>query len=372
MQNMAYACRALQLGIPQEKQLQILENFLFDLGTAPSNLPNITGRTLFERYVLPFFNHDKVLAFTAAVHRALNIQTNSSFELFGYKFHVELVLQQKPGMITYDGFIVQMENESTGEQNCNQVLISHRDYAEVTGWVIPCVDPVKLKRDLPKPEHWMGHQEAKQYTLMDLFQVSRQELESFILQKIARDTDIKFTSWMKKNELELDFLSRLNTPIPDYCTAPLAYVLQEEWKRACQKIKNHGSEDQVFTELLELTRLAKQFAIKINTDESASVLESILVSEIASLSVDLSTGRCDRIRYLLNIVDRFKISVSKHRFEDIFHPILFDKVATLHAEITKNNANEDNFQKKNSRELLIQLISFARRMNFNTDAFQIS
>lgn len=372
MQNMAYACRALQLGIPLEKQPQILDNFLFDLGTAPSNLPNITGRTLFERYVLPFFNHDKVLAFTAAVHRALNIQTDSTFDLFGYRFQVELVLQQKPGMITYDGFIVQMENGSTGEQNCNQVLISHRDYAEVTGWVIPCLDPVRLKRELPKPEHWMGHQEAKQYTLMDLFQVSRQELESFILQKIARDTDIKFTSWMKKNELELDFLSRLNTPIPDYCTAPLAYVLQEEWKRACQKIKNSGSEDQVFTELLELTRLAKQFAIKINTNESASVLESILVSEIASLSVDLSTGRCDRIRYLLNIVDRFKIPVSKHRFEDIFHPVLFDKVASLHAEITKNNADEDNFQKKNSRELLIQLISFARRMNFNTDAFQIS
>lgn len=371
MQNMAYACRALQLGIPQEKQLQVLDNFLFDLGLAPSNLPNTTGRTLFERYILPFYNHDKVLGFTAAVHRALNIQANPIFELFGYRFQIEQVLQQKPGMIMYDGFIVNMENESTGEQNVSQILIAHRYYAEVTGWVIPYADPGKLKREIPKPEVWMGHPEAKQYTLMDLFQISRQDLENFILQKIARDTDIKFTSWMKKNELELDFLSRLNTPIPDYCTAPLSYVFQEEWTRTCRKMKTLGNEDDVFTELLELTRLAKQFAIKINMKESAEVLENFLVEEISNLSDELNTERCDRIRYLLNIVDRFKISVSKHLFEDIFHPVLYEKITHLREEIVSNSKKDDG-QKNNNRELFIQLISFARRMNFNTDAFQIS
>ena len=372
MQNMAYACRALQLGIPTENQPQVLESFLFDLGLAVSNLPNTTGRTLFERYILPFFNHDKVLAFTAAVHRAINIQTNQSFGLFGYRFQIEQVLQQKPGMITYDGYIVNMENESTGEQKTSQVLISHRDYAEVTGWVIPYSDPGKIRRDIPRPEAWMGHSDAIQYTLMDLFQISRQELESFILQKFARDTDVRFTAWMKKNELELDFLSRLNTPIPDYCTAPLAYVLQEEWTRACKRMKTPGNEDDVFTELLELTRLARQFAIKINTKESASVLENLLITEITNLSIELTTERCDRMRYLLNIVDRFKISVSKHRFEDIFHPILSKKVTQLHSEVARGIKKDEVSQKSNNRELLIQLISFARRMNFNTDALQIS
>jgi hypothetical protein len=137
-------------------------------------------------------------------------------------------------------------------------------------------------------------------------------------------------------------------------------------------MKIQGAEDEVFTELLELTRLARQFAIKIDTKESASVLEALLVVEITNLSIELTTERCDRVRYLLNIVDRFKIPVSKHRFEDIFHPILYDKVTQLHSEVMKGAKKNDASQKSSNRELLIQLISFARRMNFNTDAFQIN
>jgi len=372
MKNMEYACRALQLGIPQEQQQKTLDSFLADLERIPSNLPNTTGKSLFEKEILPFFHHDKVLSFTAAVHRAINIRSSNTFDLFGYNVTTEQVLQQKPGTITYDGYIIKMENELTGEVFSCQVLISHRDYAEVTGWVIPFVDPGKLHRNVLRPDAWMTHPEVKQYTLKNLFYISGQELEKFILQKIARDTDVRFTSWMKKNELELDFLSRLNIPIPNYCTAPMAYVFQEEWTRACKKMLTPGNEESVFSELLELSRVSKQFEIKINTDESEKILEDLLVAEITSLSHDLSTERCNRIRYLMNIVDRFKISVSKSRLEDMFHPILYNNVAHLYEEISKSARRDDTEMRSNKREVLIQLISFARRMNFNTDIFQIS
>jgi len=371
-QNMAYACRALQLGIPAENQQAVLDSFLADLGRVPSNLKDTTGRSLFEKNILPFYHHDKVLAFTAAVHRAINIQISSTFNLFGYKVTIDQVLQQKPGSITYDGYVVRIENDSTGEQNTCQVLISHRDYAEVTGWVIPYVDPGKLRREIPRPEIWMTHPEAKQFTLKNLFLISSQELENFILQKIARDTDVRFTSWMKKNELELDFLSRLNIPIPGYCSAPMTYVLQEEWTRTCKKMQTPGDEDKAFAELLEFSRFAKQFSITIDTTDGAKVLEDILIAEILQLSNELTTARCNRIRYLLNIVDRFGLAISKHRFEDMFHPILYGKVASLYEEIAKSGRSSDAAHKSDSREVLIQLISFARRMNFNTDAFQIS
>lgn len=372
MQNLSYACRALQLGIAPENQHAVLESFLNDLGKVPSNLHNTTGRSLFENAILPFYNHEQVLSFTAAVHRAITIKTGTTFNLFGYQIAIEQVLQQKPGSITYDGYIVHLDNPSSGETGVFQVLISHRDYAEITGWVIPYQDPGKLRREIPRPEVWMTHPAAKQYSLNNLFFISSQELESFILQKIAKDTGIRFTSWMKKNELELDFLSRLNIPVPSYCTAPMTYVLQSEWTRVCLMMCTQGNEDKAFAELLELHRLAKQFSLKIDTSEGAGILEELLHTEITHLATNLTAERCNRIRYLMNIVDRFDIAVSKSLLEDLFHPILYGKVSQLYNDVTVSNKKGNTSNKNNNRELLLQLLSFARRMNFNTDSFQVA
>jgi alpha-amylase/alpha-mannosidase (GH57 family) len=371
IQNMAYACRALQMGIPPEHQTEVLEMFLKDLDNAKSNLANTTGRSLFERHILHFMDHQKILAFTAAVQWALSIQEDLSFELYGYKFQVEHIMKQHPGLLTYDGFIVRMEHEGYGETAVFPVLISHRDYAEVTGWVIPSTDVAKMKKELPRPEQWMGYPEAKQYTLMDMFDISREDLEEFVLEKIATDTADKFTTWMKKNEKELDFISRLNIPIPSYCTAPMSYVFQEEWVRACRNMAVSGTEDEVFTELLEMTRMATRFNIQIDMKKCASILEGLLVDELTNLADILQADRCDRVRYLLNIVDRFKVPVSKHRLEDIFNSVLTGQVTELYKELITAKNNKESVIDDGRKELFIKLISFARRMNFNTDTLQI-
>ena len=67
VQNLAYACRALQLGTPESKRSQILDDFLKDLESAKSNLPNINGRTLIEQHIMTFLDHQMILAFTASI-----------------------------------------------------------------------------------------------------------------------------------------------------------------------------------------------------------------------------------------------------------------------------------------------------------------
>ena len=107
--------------------------------------------------------------------------------------------------------------------------------------------------------------------------------------------------------------------------------------------------------------------------EGAALLERIIIMELSALSSRLSAETCARIEYLLNIVDRFDIPVSKNKMEDVFAPIaagpvkaLNDEIARLSAAPPGNQGQERELAEK--RTLLMTLVNFSRRMNFNTDA----
>jgi len=112
-----------------------------------------------------------------------------------------------------------------------------------------------------------------------------------------------------------------------------------------------------------------RFQVSIDLNNGAEVLEKILIDELKTLQDNLSIEKCDRIRYLLNLVDRFSIPVSKHKLEDMFHPVLKTKVQQLYDKLTVLDV-----QKKDAcetRDLFLKLVNFARRMNFNTDKFRL-
>jgi hypothetical protein len=213
----------------------------------------------------------------------------------------------------------------------------------------------------------MGDSEARTFTLMDVFQTSQHQLTDFFLQKISKDTNARFGQWMKKHARELDILSRLKLPLPEYCRAPLSFVFQEQWDSAITKIEKFGTEDEVFTDLLELSRTMNRFAIKVDIEYGAKLLEKYLILELSRLAGNLNGEICDRTRYLLNIVDRFSIPVSKHKLEDMFHPLLNSKVHELYTDLSSSVQTV----RSEKRELLLKMLNFARRMNFNTDAFQV-
>jgi hypothetical protein len=367
VQNLAYACRALQLGIPDYKNTGSLEMFLNDLEGAVSNLPNTNGRTLVERYILSNFDHEQILAFTAATLKSLGIFKSLVFNLFSYNFKLQQTLAIDEKGVRYIGFSVEIENEFTGEFSDWSVLIAHRENEDLTGWVISGAALSHSKGSGGHPELWMGEPGARTFTLMDVFQTSQHQLTGHFLQKISKDTNARFGTWMKKHERELDILSRLNLPLPEYCRAPLSFVFQEQWDSAIKKIEKSGTEDDVFTDLLELTRTMNRFTIKVELEYGAKLLEKYLVLELSKLAENLNGEICDRTRYLLNIVDRFSIPVSKHKLEDMFHPLLNSKVHELYAGLSCDTHSA----RTEKRELLLKMLNFARRMNFNTDAFQV-
>jgi len=367
IQNLAYACRALQLGIPESDRKAVLDSFLDDLEKAQSNLPNTNGRTLFEKELLAYYEHCKIIAFSAAVQKTLDIKKSFQFELFGFNVKLNQIMTVKNGALSYDAFNVEMENEFNGECGNWSVLVATRSNSEVTGWVLPASSIID-KKSL-RPEMWMGHADAKPYNFADTFPSSQLELKEFFLHKITKDTDARFSIWMKKNERELALLSGLSSLVPEYCKAPQSFVYQEQWNRLIARLETSGNEDAIFAELLELSRVIQRYDIPLDLKGSAVILENLLLAELNNLTKSLKEKSCERVRFFLNLVDRFSIPVYKHKLEDLFSPILNNSIRDLYLKIKENGQDDAGGE---DTTLLLKLLSFARRMNFNTDAFQIT
>ncbi len=375
MQNLAYACRALQLGIDPKKQAEVLETFMHDLARAPSNLNGDTGATLFEQHILPYFFHDRMLAFAAAMEAALAVTRKSSYEQYGYRYHVESLVSDssdpaEPPATTWPRlFHVELQHASSGEAGEWLVIIDVSNRSEPFGWVLPwkgipqtdITDPVWLNRN----------PDTQLYTLADIFPSLRNHLAEVYLDRIGRHTQAKFESWLHTNEQDLLLLQSFHPRLPDHFRAPIEFELQKEWDSQFAHLEQPGNEAQCIKELAATAQRAAHFKCTLDLSRSGNLAEMLLTAELHQLADDLSIDRCDRIRYLLNTVDRFSLPVSKHRLEDIFHPVLEGPVAELYQEVASENGNDMRNIEDNQRELLLKLLNFARRMNFSTGRFPL-
>ncbi|MDR0331071.1 MAG: DUF3536 domain-containing protein [Chitinispirillales bacterium] len=363
IQNLAYACRALQLGLPEDSRHPTLAAFLDDLSKAPSNLSEFgNGRRLFEMKILPYYHHERLLAFAAAAQQILAVKRQSSYEKTVYNLELKSVMSYRIERMHYDTVAVQMESGMTGENSSWSVLISHSPEAELRGWVVPAKG---MPQGSGKPDAWMSHPDACVFTLADLFYSSRQDLSGYFLDLMAKDTDSRFLGWMEQNEHNLNVLTRLNYPIPAYCSSPVGYVLQNRWDAQMQKLEKWGGEEHVAAELETVDYLSKLYGADIDKKRNSLALQNTIIKGLEMLQQRPSAKVCDRLRGLMDIVDKFAVPLSKSKLEDFFYPV---HEGALNDYYAKYKGGACTIEEK---ELLEQLVSFARRMNFNTDRYAI-
>jgi alpha-amylase/alpha-mannosidase (GH57 family) len=362
IQNLAYACRALQLGLPEDSKQPVLEAFLEDLSKAPSNLEGMNGRKLFEEYILPYYHHERLLAFTAAAQQILAVKRQSSYEKTVYNLELKSVMSYRIDRMHYDSVAVQMESGITGESSSWSVLICHGPETELIGWVVPAKS---ISASNGKPDTWISHPEAEKFTLANLFYSSRQDLSGYFLDRMAKDTDNKFYVWMEQNEQNLNVLTRLNYPVPAYCSSPVGYVLQNRWDAQIQKLERAGTEEGVTAELVGIDALAAQYGSQIDKKREGLTLQNLIIKGLESLQQKPSAKVCERLKYLLDIVDKFAVPVSKSKLEDFFHPVYDGALREYYGRYIAGGCSEED------RELLKVLVAFAQRMNFNTDRYKM-
>jgi alpha-amylase/alpha-mannosidase (GH57 family) len=363
VQNIMYAGRALQLGLDEPEREAVTAEFVQLLSAAKSNIPDKDGATLFREAAAPYLHHLEILCFTAIAEKAVapDMANDLEFDYYGYE-----VSLSKRAHKTDKGrcnlFAAHICNAGSGEQADFSLCLA-KDDGRLDAW---CVSGAAAMPEAgaQAPESFKAPQGSVALGLSSLFDESKVRLAGYFLGDISKDTREKYASWMDRNERSLDSLSALGVPLPAYVVAPIAYVLTAQWNTTINEIEIYGREDDVWTRLLDLWNKTRKYGITIDYAESARLLLELLVAELKIFEETLSEVSAERMRYLLNIVDRFAIPLSKNKTEDLFFSIMKTTLMPLYDEFKKS-------PESTHRDTVIRLVQFARRMNFNTDAFPV-
>ena len=366
VQNIMYAGRALQLGIDPSRRESVTGEFVRLLSGAKSNIPEKDGATIFRETVAPYLRHLEMLCFTAAAEKTVapDKAAERRFDYYGFEVSLSSLRGARPAGHGSGSFVADIRKRSSGEHGRFSLCLQ-KDDGLLNGWCVPADAAAGHGSAAENPEGIKADPNAVALNLSSMFEESKVRLAGFFLGEMAKDTREKYASWMERNEKILDSLSSLGVPLPPYVAAPIAYVLTAKWNVTINEIEIYGREDEVWARLLDLWNKSRKYGITIDYAESARLLLDLLLSELQIFGETLSEVSADRVRYLLNIVDRFGIPFSKSKPEDLFFSIMETTLVPLYEEYRKSPGPVQ-------RDTLVRLLEFARRMNFNTDAFPVA
>jgi alpha-amylase/alpha-mannosidase (GH57 family) len=364
VQNMRYAARAMQLGLQGTAREEAFMAFLAELKEAQSNLKGETGATLFEKQVMPELRHLEKLCFYAVCSAVLAENRIEFITIYGYIIHLNPLPGHSRGRDSNHMFLVSIINQAMGEVAEFAVFVVKEPGGHLSGHLLPSDAASQQGFDAGSVNNWTSHPACCTLRLIDLFQEMRLQMTGDFVAQIIEDG--KCREWLINNMQVLVSLADLNGELPIYLLGPATYALNNQWNHTLSLLDNEGMEDAVMTNLLDLHAKIRKMNVTIDFSESVRILETHIRDEFGYLAADLTPARCDRIRYMLNIVDRFKIPVGKRQMEDTFHDLLSHQIADLYETYRRAETKPPD-----QKTMLLLLLSFARRMNFNTDRFQL-
>jgi alpha-amylase/alpha-mannosidase (GH57 family) len=373
IQNIAYAARALELGIGPMDLEMVREEFLTLLDKAKSNVRGITGKTLFEAETVRFRYYKETIGFAAVVKKIFLYDTHQAAMNFDFdNFHVTITnkeISPRKNAVNYSIYSVELDqfgNFDSAEFLILIIFISQTIGAEIIGLVAPA----KFARDKnlieSDPHAWLGHSEVVKLDISSVFEETKTLLTRHFLDQLYKDTRQKYEAWMERNEKIISSLCSLDFSIPNYILAPIAFIISDEWNTAINELEIYGREEEVFARLVMLWKKAQKYKINLDFIKSTRLLEQLLFGEMTIFAASLSPMTCDRIELLLKIVDQFKIPVAKNKIEDAFHNIFTGAIRPLYNEFKQNPTLDPQ-----KRKIIIRLLNFARRMNFSIKEFQM-
>lgn len=327
VQNMLFAARAIQLGLTGQKRDEILHTFLSILNTAKGNIKKETGKTLFQKHAFPLMDHREILCFTASVENLLFNKEQTEFKYFD--FILELINEDDKK------YIVNLKNRSTGENNQYSVVLTG-DNENITGEVI---------KSLPEDPD----AKLKTLSLSNLFTEMQQSFTDRLIKKISRKSLKELSQWYTSCESTLEQLTSLNNKLPNSLHGPISFLLTSRWNEAINKI-NSLSHEVLLRNLTDIYREAHHYGVEIDLYHTAELIEVIIKEEILFFMDDYENYSLNNIKFLLDMVDNFKIPLSKNVLEDRFYSA-FDIVI-------------QKCEESGTWDIPRSVIQFAERMNF--------
>ena len=365
-QNIMYAFRALELGIAKTDQDTLREKVVKQLEEARSNIKGQTGKTVYEQAVLPHHNYLEVIAFGTLLDKIVLLQAAHTFTVFEFTVTIKNLKSRKKGHTIYHASSVELSHAQMGETAHFSLLLIRSHTPPINGMIAPLTQSFPRNFDHTDPAHWERLRGVQTLSEANLFSESRETLSALYLERIGELTRDKYKTWMHENRSTLDALAGLKITPPAYVTAPISFVLSGLWNHEIRRLETSGKEDSVVSALLDIWKQSEYFKAPLALTESAPLLEQYIVQELHKLNTDKCTDHCDRLRYLLGVVDRFGLPFPKYRIEDQFNEFMHTVLRPLYDE-----AHKAARLTAAHKEQLLQLVSLARRMNFNTDEFKL-
>lgn len=366
IQNLLYACRAIQLGLNTKSSQKTIDNFLDILDKAKSNCDNQTGKTIFNKHIKNYNNHLHTLCLTAIIEKTIFSQPENNYNFFNYNISLESITKRIENNNNHDEYTAYIKNNQTGESASFSILVIHKNGFCSHGFILPA--NISEESTIGwKYENWKEHPESILIKLPDLFSESKFKLTKMLTNTIAQDTLKKHNLLEENQETILDSISAMNNKLPDNLQGTVSFILTNQWNSHISGMAQKDFDDNHFVKLRTLWEQSLRYGVTIDYSHTIDYLQKLLSNEIRSLASHLSIDSCERMRYLLNIVDRFSIPIAKSKLEDSFFPILTTSVTELYNRLLQNKS-----PKPSDKSLLLQMLNFARRINFNTEKFPIS
>ncbi|MBN1982571.1 MAG: DUF3536 domain-containing protein [Chitinivibrionales bacterium] len=366
IQNLQYACRALQLAIEQGLQSETGQKFLATLETAQSNIGFQNGKTLFLQKVSPYSQHLALLCYTAAITNTLfERSVDETVSLFGYVITLRHIFSKKQKEETLDFIVASIRGGLICEQTEYSLQLNLRESAPISALVVPFDVTKMFNFNVWEPQAWKRHPDVVSFSFQHLFLETKAMLSNFYVEQVTnmiiQESTEKFESYLEALLL-LDGTSSL-TPMLRHL---LTLIFTGKWNLILKTIESGPFEEKQIIELRQIWQQSQRYNITIDLTRTIEVIQKLLQAEMESFSQTLSLESCHRMRYLLNIVDRFSIPLRKSSLEDWFFFIFHTSIQTMYKSIIETE--NPTFEQKS---LLLQLLSFARRMNFNTEGYSI-
>ncbi len=362
LQNMAYACRALQLGLSKADCETVVREVMDILSTALSNVGGKTGKMLFEATILPMSDHLKRLVFTAAAERTVLGEKSLRPHYFGYAISLERSTRRIGSPKESIIYRAEITNELSAERSSFWVLISHRRGANVSGKVLS--ETHSHEFDVRDPGAWESRDTITQYTLASLHEESKEAFVSAYRGRIMQHTPLDYESWMEENGKALQSLADLRRPLDSAVSGFVQHVLSARWNRLVARLTSGHDLNRLLDEMEEVFTIANRLSLGIGLSETARSLENLLATKAQRLHEAIDLNACDEISLILNVVDRFSVPLGKNKLEDAFFSVLTTSVRGMYEEYRQG------INRSSERESVLRhLLGFAHRMNFNTDDF---
>ncbi len=366
VQNLRYAARALQLGVDQAARKAVLEAFFLHLTKAISNIEGKTGRMIFEDYVAPDMRHLEIAAFGAAVHHVLYPDKEHSEYLPGFSVALVHLGRGKTATSNVECFAAEIWSRTSVENERFAVAVRVDETRAMVGYCVPLARVAEDCADWDLAS-WPERRDCVTFSPSDLFYETRLSFSRSLTEDTERRTLESMQALFDEHKPWIDRLVEFNGSLPRHLESPVSFILTNRWNHTMAKLRRRDIEAEVVQELTDIERTREKLAVKIDTWKSERLLEEILHEEFSRFSEQLSLQSADRISYLLNIVDTFSLSISKHWLEDAFYGILTGSIRELYEKY--RNGDEAS---GDAKSLLLRLLVFAGRLNFSTSEFPIS